>query len=75
MPRLTSAAVALPIALFLSIAAGGCDPDAPGASGTMTLGAGVNPASFQALAIRSFPNWSGFLRPVDADPGGRVPGE
>jgi len=63
LPRLRSVPGALPIALFLSIAAGGCDPDAPGASGTISLGSGVDATAFQALAIRSFPNWLGAYDP------------
>lgn len=68
MPRLTSVAAALPIALFLSMAGSGCDPDAPGASGTITLGTGVDAASFQSLTVRSFPNWAGTFGPSSEIP-------
>ena len=75
MVRLTRLPRALPLLALLSIAApfaAGCDPEAPGASGTLTLGAAVDAASFQTLAIRTFANESGpwdpsMVIPADAD--------
>jgi hypothetical protein len=56
--------------LFLSIAAAGCDPEAPGASGTMSLGSGVDATTFQTLEIRTFADTSDLYdqsQPIPSD--------
>ena len=66
MPRLTF----IPVALLAAIALTGCDPQAPGASGTMTLGPGVDATAFQTLSMRTFANASGTFdssTPIPAD--------
>jgi hypothetical protein len=70
MPRSTSIPAPLAAALFLVIAGAGCDPQAPGASGTMTLGAGVDVSGFPILVLRTFANASGpydSSAPIPAD--------
>jgi hypothetical protein len=72
-----SRALSTKIVLFalLSIAAAGaagCDPEAPGASGTITLAPGVDATAFVTLTLRTFANASGPYDPsqpipLDAD--------
>jgi hypothetical protein len=53
----------VPVALVAAMALTGCDPQAPGASGTMTLGPGVDATAFQTLSLRTFANASGTFDP------------
>lgn len=63
--------ISLPFALFLLLLLSGvfgCDPGGPGASGTISLGAGIDHSKFATLAIRIFPDAR-----ADFDPAAPLP--
>jgi hypothetical protein len=68
MPRLTFVPVFALLLAVLGTAA--CDPEAPGATGSVTLAPGVDATAFQTLALRTFANESGpydLSQPIPAN--------
>jgi hypothetical protein len=61
--------IALTIVATLTALSFGCgDPEGPGATGTISLSPGVDPASFRSLAIRVFPDANLDYDPATAPP-------
>jgi len=56
---------------LLPMALAGCDPGGPGASGTVTLGAGVDPAAFAILELRAFAPAGATYAPATNDIAGQ----
>ncbi|MFO0757027.1 MAG: hypothetical protein U0359_11080 [Byssovorax sp.] len=53
------------VLVLVSIAAlAGCDPAGPAASGKITLGDGIDPASFQTLELRAAPDFGMAFDPA-----------
>jgi hypothetical protein len=75
-PAVPRKAVLFALLSIAAVGGAGCDPEAPGASGEITLASGLDETVFTTLALRTFANASGPYDPsqpipADADRGDR----